>query len=117
MISPSPCILNNVFLDNMRQLWRHDAKLAQRIDELPLDASLKTEPSKQGPMTACVVTEDGRRLYLHSRHDPVREAADFCRGLEADDAACVVLCGLGLGYHLAALLKQIGMPFSDGSNN
>jgi hypothetical protein len=100
--------LNQVFLDNMRQLWRHDARLAQRIDELPLGASLKTEPSRQGPMTARVETGDGRKLYLHSRHDPVREAADFCRGLEADDAACVVLCGLGLGYHLTALTKQFG---------
>ena len=105
---PTVVPVNQVFLDNMRQLWRHDAKLAQRIDELPPNASLKTEPSKQGPMTASVVTDDGRKLYLHSRHDPVREASDFCRGLEADDAACVVLCGLGLGYHLSALLKQIG---------
>ena len=97
-----------VFLDNIRQLWRRDARLAQRIDELPEAASLRLEPSKRGAMTARVVTENGRQLYLHSRYDPQREAADFCRGLEAGEAACIVLCGLGLGYHLKALIEQFG---------
>ena len=97
---------NYVFLENMRQLWRHDAKLAQRIDELPLDASLRVEPSKKGARTASVETADGRTLYLHSRYDPEREAVDFCKGLETDDTACVILCGLGLGYHIKALVER-----------
>ncbi|MFQ5430100.1 MAG: 6-hydroxymethylpterin diphosphokinase MptE-like protein [Phycisphaerae bacterium] len=100
--------LNDVFLANMRRLWRHDAWLAQRIDELPEDAALDVEPSKKGPATASVRTDDGRKLYLHSRYDPLREAADFCKGLEVEDAACVILCGLGLGYHLKALFDRYG---------
>ena len=100
--------INRVFLDNMRQLWRHDAKLAQRIDELPMDATLPVQSSKKGAMTASVSTSDGRTLFLHSRYDPAREAQEFCKGLVAGDAACVILCGLGLGYHLKALFEHFG---------
>jgi len=99
---------NAVFLDNMRQLWRHDAKLAQRIDALAFDASLSLQASRAGPMTASVQTGDGRTLFLHSKYDPRREAADFVAGLDVEDAACVVLCGLGLGYHLKALFERFG---------
>ncbi len=100
--------INQTFLDNMRQLWRHDAKLAQRVDELPFDAALNVQASRAGPMTASVATADGRTLFLHSKYDPQREATDFVAGLDAEDAACVVLCGLGLGYHLKALYDRFG---------
>lgn len=99
---------NPVFLRNMAPLWRLDPRLAQQIDELPLDSSLDVQPSKAGPPTARVTTADGRILYLHSRHDPRREARDFCETLEKGDAACVILCGLGLGYHLQALFDAFG---------
>ncbi|HKQ49358.1 MAG TPA: 6-hydroxymethylpterin diphosphokinase MptE-like protein [Phycisphaerae bacterium] len=99
---------NPVFLRNMAQLWRLDARLAQQIDELPLDAALDLQPSKAGPPTARVSTADGRTLYLHSRYDPHREAREFCDTLEKTDAACVILCGLGLGYHLQALFDAFG---------
>jgi len=100
--------INETFLANMRQLYRHDPRLAQRIDDLPVDASLRVQPSRAGPPTALVTTPDGRELYLHSRYDPMREAVDFCRTLEDSDALCVILSGLGLGYHLKALFEQLG---------
>jgi hypothetical protein len=104
----STATVNSVFLENMRRLWRHDPRLAQRIDELPLEARLEVQPSKAGPMTAAVSTADGRRLYLHSRYDPRREALDFCKSFEEREAYAVVLSGLGLGYHVKALVEVLG---------
>lgn len=92
----------------MAQLWRHDPKLAQRIDELPPDASLAVHPSRKGPVTAVAAAQDGRKLYLHSRHDPEQEAREFCRNLGKSEAYCVVLSGLGLGYHLKAIFETYG---------
>ncbi|MEK6643377.1 MAG: 6-hydroxymethylpterin diphosphokinase MptE-like protein [Planctomycetota bacterium] len=100
--------VNAPFLANMTQLWRRDARLAQKIDELPFDASLAVQPSKAGPPTASVTTADGRAMFLHSRYDPVREAVDFCKSIERTDASAVILCGLGLGYHLKALFETLG---------
>ncbi len=99
---------NPTFLDNMRQLWRRDIRLAQQIDELPLDTGPKPQPSKKGPPTASVQAPDGRTLYLHSRYDPEREAADLIGSLDADDSACVILCGLGLGYVARAIFNRFG---------
>jgi len=92
----------------MRALWRRDPRLAQQIDELPLDASLRIEPTKMGGPTAVQERDDGRPLYLHSRYDPQREAEDLCAALDFDDAACVVLSGLGLGYVAKALALKFG---------
>lgn len=100
--------VNHVFLANMAQLWRLDARLAQRIDDLPHDAALATQPSKSGPVTASVTTLDHRTIYLHSRYDPIREAGDFIANLEKSEAGCVMLCGLGLGYHLKAIHAHFG---------
>ncbi|MFQ5502103.1 MAG: 6-hydroxymethylpterin diphosphokinase MptE-like protein [Phycisphaerae bacterium] len=100
--------INTIFLENMRQLWRHDPRLAQTLDDLPPDASLDLHPTRTNDKTAGITTDDGRTLWLHSRHDPRREANDFCRALETEDAACVILCGLGLGYHLKALFERFG---------
>jgi len=98
----------------MAQLWRRDARLAQAIDDLPVNASLELIPAKSGQPTASVQTSDGRRIFLHSRYDPIREAADFCKTLHrsengsSDSVAFVALCGLGLGYHIPALVEEFG---------
>lgn len=100
--------VNSVFVENMTQLWRHDPRLAQRIDEIPIAAALEVTPSRAGSPTACVRLPDGRTMYLHSRHDPRREAEDFCKTLENRKAFAVVLSGFGLGYHVKALLEFLG---------
>lgn len=105
---PGTATLNTTFIENMRSLWRIDARLAWEVDQLPDDRSLDVQPSKRGGPTAAVTTEDGRTLFLHSRYSPEREAAEFCDNIEAGDAACIVLCGLGLGHHLKAICRKFG---------
>lgn len=101
-------VVNPTFVRNMRALWRRNPSLAQQIDELPLDVGLEVQPSKKGAPTASTRTSDGRRIFLHSRYDPEREADEFVRTLEFDDAACIVLSGLGLGYIAKALIRRYG---------
>ncbi len=98
---------SDVFLRNMAALWRSDAKLAQRIDDLPLDAGLPVEATRVGEPTAAVVTPDGRRIYLHSRYDPIKEARRVVSGLDLEETFCFVLSGFGLGYHARELHKQL----------
>lgn len=100
--------VNPTFLANLRALWRTDPRLAQRIDELPLDASLALHPTRTNCQTASVSTADGRTLFLHSRYDPIREATDFIKGLDRTEARCVILCGLGLGYHIQPIFDILG---------
>lgn len=100
--------INRTFLANMAALWRHDPRLAQQIDDIDPDARLAVTASRSGALTASVTTQDGRTIFLHSRYDPVKEAADFCGNLEKTEAACLLLCGLGLGYHVLALRATFG---------
>jgi hypothetical protein len=100
--------VNSTFVRNMTALYRRDPRLAMRIDDLPPSAGLNLEPSRAGPPTAIRSLADGRRAYLHSRHDPIDEARRFCDSTGHADAMTAVLFGLGLGYHLSALLDDVG---------
>lgn len=97
----------DVFLRNMAALWRRDVQLAQRIDDLPVDAGVPVERTKNGRATATALTPDGRRIYLHSRYDPVTEAQRFVSGLELDGTFCFVVGGFGLGYHVRELFDRL----------
>ncbi|MFQ6048056.1 MAG: motility associated factor glycosyltransferase family protein [Phycisphaerae bacterium] len=96
-----------LFCKNMAALWRRDAHLAQQIDDLPVDARLEVLPTRSGQPTARLKTAQGRSLLLHSRYDPLAEAHRFVAGIELNDAWCIVVAGLGLGYHVVALFERL----------
>ena len=52
------------------------------------------------------VQDNDRMITLHSAHDPVIEAQRLISGISPEQD--VVALGLGLGYHIKALLKQPG---------
>ncbi|MFW5685589.1 MAG: hypothetical protein ACOC0O_02950, partial [Spirochaetota bacterium] len=47
-----------------------------------------------------------RGVYVHSRHDPAREARRALAELVRRDPPVVVLIGLGLGYHVRELVDS-----------
>lgn len=57
-------------------------------------------PSRKGPPTVAV---DG--LLLHSKYDPEQEAQRFVASAELAPGRPVFVVGLGLGYHVAELLR------------
>jgi hypothetical protein len=99
--------INQLFLKNMAALWRTDPRLAQRIDDLPEGAAVELVPSKSGPMTARMKTPDGRAIFLHSRYDPLKEAETFADAADVEDKNCLLVSGLGLGYHVNALFERM----------
>lgn len=74
----------------------------------------REELAREAPETGAVV-EMGRKgqptlrvegVYLHSRYDPEREAAQLIDSAELDPKRPVLVVGLGLGYHVAALVQR-----------
>lgn len=63
--------------------------------------------AKNGRPTLRAQLPDGRRVYLHSPYDPVREAEQWAERLQDAKNSLVVLYGLGLGYPLQALLRRL----------
>lgn len=57
--------------------------------------------------TAIVGLDSGRELLLHSRIDPLEEAAFFAAGVVPQERTLYAVLGFGLGYHVQALLDRI----------
>ncbi len=52
-----------------------------------------------------VVDKDGKRLYIHSRFDPIKEAERFIGEIEVGEFDLFVVFGFGFGYHIECLMK------------
>ncbi|HOF32917.1 MAG TPA: DUF115 domain-containing protein [Spirochaetota bacterium] len=62
--------------------------------------SFSTNAAKSGRMTLSVISEDGHEVFIHSRIHPEN---DKSVSLSEDFSGCVILLGLGLGYHVMNL--------------
>ncbi|MFW6060965.1 MAG: 6-hydroxymethylpterin diphosphokinase MptE-like protein [Phycisphaeraceae bacterium] len=91
---------------NLQALRRSVPALAQRIaDAAP--APLQWQTARSGVWTASL-SRDGRDVPLGSRFDPEKEATKLLSGLDYQRDACVVLLGVGLGYHVARAVRDMG---------
>lgn len=103
----APAVGNELFVHNMRALWRHDAKLALRVDAVHDSERIPLEPTRSGAWTVKVEAPDGAMTYLHSRYDPVAEGERFAANIPIEEKFCFVVSGLGLGYHVRALFDRL----------
>jgi hypothetical protein len=97
---------SDILTQNLAVIRQRDPELAQRIEQAS-STELDWTPSKTGPLTVSV-DHNSRPLWLASRYDPAKEARKLVEGIEHDKMACVVVLGMGLGYHVAELAKDMG---------
>ncbi len=105
--SSTPSVGNEMFLHNIRALWRCDASLAMRVDAVHDHERLPLEQTRSGAWTTKMASETGQDLYLHSRYDPEAEAKKLAATVAIEDKYCFVVSGLGLGYHVLALHERL----------
>ncbi len=101
----TPAVGNELFLHNMRALWRRDPELALLIDAVPDEERVELEPTRSGSWTARLPAPGGALTYLHSRYDPAAEAKRLAESIEIEDKFCIVVSGMGLGHHIRAILE------------
>jgi hypothetical protein len=102
-----PRVGNDLFLHNMRALWRQDPQLAMHVDAVDDDERLELERTLSGHWTVRVPTPAGKRTYLHSRYRPIEEAEKLAKSVILEDKHCFVVLGFGLGYHVRALYERL----------
>lgn len=95
------------YLANLAALWASDARLAAAI-EAAGDAGVRVEPAKSGEPTMSVMSDNGQRLYLHSRYQPAAEAHRLADAVEVADRLVFYCLGFGLGYHVERLFDRAG---------
>ena len=93
------------YLRNLAALWAVDPQLARQIEAI--EEPYPAEPAKSGEPTVAVTGPAGKKIYLHSRYQPVDEARKLIE--PADVAGCMAfhVHGFGLGYHAEQLFEKL----------
>ncbi len=121
LVSPCAYPMVRCYLRNLAALYALDPELAARLDALPLAAAPPLEPTRDGRLTARLNSDDGKPIYAHSRYQPLEEARTLVQSqmecVDGDDARaaelenpCVLVAGLGLGYHVLELERRFARP-------
>ena len=112
---------DTAYLANMEVLCEHAALLAQKVDLVDELDFVPSQETRSGAPTCQLARASGESVYLHSRYDPVKEAARWAKGVEqlAAEMAdredgrvpmCYFVDGFGLGYHVKALFEELAAP-------
>ncbi len=96
---------SDILTANLACLRVSEPALADRIaDASP--AVMDWSASRSGPLCASV-EHQGRALWLASRYDPDGEAQKLISKVDVSKHACVVVQGIGLGYHVLHLASRL----------
>ena len=64
------------------------------------------EETRNGDKTLAI-TKDDRKVYLHSKYNPIREAETIVESFDdIDENTNVIFYGTGLGYHIQRILEK-----------
>ncbi len=90
----------------MKVLRDHHHSLFLRLDGFEPAAGIDViESGARLPVP--VIHDSGKKLYLHSRFDPVVEAGRFISGIDTDKHNLFIVFGLAFAYHVEELVKKI----------
>lgn len=98
--------MTEILRANLAAIASRDADLADRI-RCAAPAELTWTRSKAGPLSAAMAA-GGATVTLASRFDPLAEADKLVGEIDYHKVACVVILGLGLGYHAQRVCEAIG---------
>lgn len=93
---------------NLAQLRRAEPELAARLLETA-PARLTWGASRAGAeLPWATIDHEGRTLTLASRFDPLADAQKLLTAVDYQRHAGIFVLGMGLGYHVASLARQMG---------
>ncbi|MFA7412438.1 MAG: 6-hydroxymethylpterin diphosphokinase MptE-like protein [Tissierellaceae bacterium] len=98
-----------ILIDNINILRKTYPVVWNRIKEAEssINANLfHVEDTKRGNKTICV-EKDGRRQYLHSKYNPIKEAETLIEEYKnVNENTTIIFYGTGLGYHIDLFLEK-----------
>ena len=98
-----------ILIDNINILKSAYPNLWNRLKSLE-DAmntsSINIEETRRGDKTIWI-EKDGKKLYLHSKYNPIREAEAIIEEYEeVESDTTVIFYGTGMGYHIDLFLQR-----------
>jgi hypothetical protein len=94
------------FNANLALLRRKNHALAEMLSGMCDSASITVENTAAGDAVP-VVSREGKKLLIHSKFDPVKEAERFTGEVDPAEFDLIVVMGFGFAYHLQALLSRM----------
>lgn len=95
-----------LFDKNMAVLARRHAPVHAAVLEAPEDSRIRVSPSREGAPVP-EIAQEGGAISVHSRYDPVTEAARFIAGIEPGRFNLFIVFGFGFAYHITELLGRV----------
>lgn len=92
---------------NMALLRERFPGVHDRVAAAADDGSVEAVETAGGDFVPAVV-RDGKRLFVHSRFDPRKEAERFIGGIDAGEYDLFIVSGFGFGFHAEELLGRMG---------
>lgn len=90
--------------NNLEGIRKQDTALAKKLEDLIIPQEYVVEPTSSGLFTLQVTDTTGT-YYFHSNNNPVLEGKIFAEQYYSIDCDRYLVFGLGLGYHIKALLE------------
>lgn len=100
-------MMSDLYLKNISIIEKRFPALAPRLAGSS-NGTVETVESKSGGPVPCMVQGEGRKLFIHSRVDPLREAERFIQEIDFSDRDLIVVLGFGFGYHVEELISKAG---------
>lgn len=101
--------MSDILRANLDAIRAHDPALAELLEQTS-PSPLIWDTARNGQAIASVPAAEpaGRASPLCSKYDPAAEAQKLLADVDPRKTACVVLLGLGLGYHAEAAAPLVG---------
>lgn len=98
----------NVILEqNLTRLKKTNPDLAAQLVSIEPSGRFSVTASRRGPATLSQKISGDVSKSLHSSYDPVGEAVRYIESCEVQNGGHFIVLGLGLGYHILELVRQI----------
>ncbi len=98
--------MRGLFSINLDAIKEKNSIIAGQLDAADT-SRVEVVESKSGMPVPCAILDDGRKLFVHSRIDPLREAERFISEVDFSGKDIVIMLGFGFGYHCELLADRI----------
>ncbi len=98
--------MKNYFKENI--IYLEERGIKKSLFDNIKEGGLEVIESKTGDPVPAVLTGEGKKLFVHSRIDPVREAERAVSESSFEDKDLIIVFGFGFAYHCEVLLEKCG---------
>ena len=96
--------MRNIYNNNLNLLKKKQVKTISNIE---VHRELKLVSTKTNDITVQVELNNGKKIYLHSKYRPEKEAEEYISRYDLTNNKNIVLIGFGFGYYAKEIIARM----------